>query len=69
VALANVLARQPGETRFGTGILLTPSGFSGQDGLFRFRADGTNDRALAIFQVGSGSINVVSPAPKTFARS
>jgi ABC-type branched-subunit amino acid transport system substrate-binding protein len=69
VALANVLTRTQGDTRFSSGILQTASGFGGQDGVFRFRADGTNDRALAVFQVGNGSSSIVSPAPKSFAKS
>ncbi len=68
VALANVLTRTQGDARFSTAILQTPSGFGGQDGVFRFRPDGTNDRALAVFQVGAGSSAIVSPAPKSFAR-
>ncbi len=69
VALANVLTRTQGGNRFSTGILQTASGFGGQDGVFRFRSDGTNDRALAVFQVGNGASSIVSPAPKSFAKS
>ena len=41
-----------------------PSGFYGVDGLIRFRADGTPDRALAIYEVRNGRIVVLDPAPK-----
>jgi ABC-type branched-subunit amino acid transport system substrate-binding protein len=68
VALANVLTRTQGNARFSTGILQTASGFGGQDGVFRFKSDGTNERALAVYQVGSGSSSVISPAPKSFSR-
>jgi ABC-type branched-subunit amino acid transport system substrate-binding protein len=68
VALANVLTRTQGNARFSTGILQTASGFGGQDGVFRFKSDGTNERALAVFEVGRGSSSVISPAPKSFSR-
>ena len=32
-------------------MLTNPSGFAGIDGLFRFRADGTNERGLAVMKV------------------
>ena len=40
--------------RFSPEVLTNPSGFAGIDGLFRFRADGTNERGLAVMKVGSG---------------
>ena len=36
-------------------VLTNPSGFAGIDGLFRFRADGTNERGLAVMRVGSAA--------------
>ena len=69
VALANVLTRTQGPARFSTGILTTASGFGGQDGVFRFKADGTNDRSLAVFQLGASGAKIISPAPKSFSKS
>ncbi len=54
VALVAALARTQGPTRFSSDVLTNPSGFAGIDGLFRFRADGTNERGLAVMRVGSG---------------
>jgi branched-chain amino acid transport system substrate-binding protein len=69
VALANVLTRTQGANRFNASIFSSPSGFGGQDGVFRFRANGTSERALAIYQIGEGAAQVVAPAPRSFARS
>ena len=49
------------------GVLTNPSGFNGADGVFRFRADGTNERGLAVLSVANGSVSVISPAPKSFS--
>lgn len=67
VALAAVLAKKAGPAGFTAAALTDPSGFAGVDGIFRFRADGTNERGLAVMQIGAGGAQVVSPAPKTFA--
>ena len=32
-------------------MLTNPSGFTGIDGLFRFRSDGTNERGLSVLRV------------------
>ena len=43
------------------------SGFRGSTGVFRFRADGVNERGLAVMEVGAGgALTVVSPAASTF---
>ncbi len=47
--------------------LLSPTGFTGMSGLFRFRRDGRNERALSILSVGQGEFKVVDPAPRTFS--
>jgi hypothetical protein len=47
-------------------VLTNSSGFAGIDGLFRFRADGTNERGLAVMRVGSGGGQVISPPPRAF---
>lgn len=65
-ALLSALVRTQGSKRFSEAVLTNASGFSGQDGIFRFRADGTNDRGLAIFQVGNGAASVVESAPRGF---
>src|ERR1700726_4149182 len=66
VALVAALARTQGPTRFSSDVLTNPSGFAGIDGLFRFRADGTNERGLAVMRVGSGGGVPVAGSPKSF---
>ena len=64
VSLAAALARTQGSQRFSEEVLTSPSGFSGADGVFRFRADGTNDRSLVVQEIRNGSAVTVSPAPR-----
>jgi ABC-type branched-subunit amino acid transport system substrate-binding protein len=69
VSLAAALARTQGSQRFAEEVLTNPSGFAGADGTFRFKADGTNQRALAVLEVRDGAAAPVSPAPKTLGAS
>jgi hypothetical protein len=64
VSLAAALARTQGSQRFSESVLTNPSGFAGADGVFRFRPDGTNDRALAVQEVRSSGAVTVSSAPR-----
>lgn len=66
VALVAALARTQGPQRFSAETLTNPSGFAGIDGLFRFRADGTNERGLAVMKVASGGAQAVAGPPKSF---
>ncbi|MGL4325282.1 MAG: penicillin-binding protein activator [Beijerinckiaceae bacterium] len=65
-SLVIALVRTQGPRRFNEEVLINPSGFGGADGIFRFRQDGTNERALAVNEIRNGQIVPVSPAPKTF---
>jgi len=67
VSLVAALVKTQGSQRFSTEVLTNPSGFSGIDGIFRFRADGTNQRGLAVLRVAPSGPQVVSPAPRAFA--
>jgi branched-chain amino acid transport system substrate-binding protein len=67
--IAALVKTQAAATRFSTEILTNPSGFSGIDGLFRFRADGTNERGLAVLRVTPQGAQIISPAPKSFSAS
>ena len=69
VRLAAVLAKSQGSQRYSDSVLLNRQGFTGADGVFRFRADGLNDRGLAVLQVKNGKAAPISPAPKTFPPS
>jgi len=60
-------ARASGENNaFSTERLTDPAGFAGVTGIFRFRADGTNERGLAIMKVENGVATMISPAPRSF---
>jgi ABC-type branched-subunit amino acid transport system substrate-binding protein len=66
VALVAALARTQGGQRFSAEVLTNPSGFAGIDGLFRFKADGSNERGLAVMRVASGGGQPVAGSPKSF---
>jgi branched-chain amino acid transport system substrate-binding protein len=71
VALVAALVKtQPDpQQRFSQTILTNPSGFTGIDGLFRFRPDGTNERGLAVLRVSSGGPQILAPPPRSFGTS
>jgi ABC-type branched-subunit amino acid transport system substrate-binding protein len=69
VALVAALTKTQGAQRFSEAVLTNASGFTGIDGLFRFRHDGTNQRGLAVLRVTSTGGQVISPAPKAFSGS
>jgi ABC-type branched-subunit amino acid transport system substrate-binding protein len=66
VALVAALARTQGGQRFTPEVLTNTSGFAGIDGLFRFRADGTNERGLAVMRAESSGSVAVAGSPKSF---
>jgi len=66
VALIAALVKTQGAAPFTQQVLTNPSGFSGIDGLFRFRADGTNERGLAVLRVAASGAQTVSPALRSF---
>jgi ABC-type branched-subunit amino acid transport system substrate-binding protein len=69
VALVAALTKTQGDQRFSESVLTNSSGFTGIDGLFRFRADGTNQRGLAVMKVSPTGGQVISPALKSFGAS
>ncbi|GJD51041.1 Penicillin-binding protein activator LpoA [Methylobacterium crusticola] len=69
VSLAAALNRQYGSQRYADATLTNPSGFAGIDGTFRFRPEGTSDRALAVFEIRGAAAAVVSPAPRALGPS
>lgn len=80
MALVATLAREPldetvtsaentaifNDSRITPARLMSPEGFSGIDGLFRFLPDGTAERALAVLEIKRGGFEVVDPAPTSF---
>ncbi len=69
VALVAALVKTQGAQRFAEEILTNSSGFTGIDGLFRFRPDGTNQRGLAVMRVTPSGGQIISPPPKAFGGS
>ena len=63
-----LLAQGPAYHRYTAAALLDPNGFAGVDGIFRFNADGTAERGLAILEMTSHGPDVVQPAPKSFQK-
>ena len=61
------MVRQPGGVDFGAQVLTNAGGFRGVDGLFRFTADGANQRGLAVLEVRDEGVVTVSAAPDSFA--
>jgi branched-chain amino acid transport system substrate-binding protein len=69
VALVAALVKTQGKDRFAESTLTNSSGFTGIDGLFRFRPDGTNQRGLAVLRVSPTGGQIISPPPKAFTGS
>jgi branched-chain amino acid transport system substrate-binding protein len=69
VALVAALIKTQGAQRFSEETLTNASGFTGIDGLFRFKQDGTNQRGLAVLKVTPTGGQVISPPPKAFGAS
>lgn len=68
VILAAALVAQRGERRFAHETLTDPQGFIGfGDGFFRFRADGTSQRSLAVMEIDKTSTRVVDASPMSAA--
>ena len=45
------------------------AGFAGVTGIFRLRADGTNERGLAIAEIRNNQLVIIEPAPRSFGRA
>jgi branched-chain amino acid transport system substrate-binding protein len=69
VALIAALTKTQGNQRFSEAVLTNSSGFTGIDGLFRFRNDGTNQRGLAVMRISPTGGQIISPPPKAFGAS
>jgi len=67
VTLAAALGRNAESGRYAPAALTSVSGFNGADGVFRFRAEGTNERGLAVMEIDDNAATVISPAPRSFA--
>jgi ABC-type branched-subunit amino acid transport system substrate-binding protein len=67
-AVSLVALLSPGQPyhRFTQAALMDPNGFAGVNGIFRFNADGTSERGLAVLELTANGPVVVSPPPTTF---
>jgi ABC-type branched-subunit amino acid transport system substrate-binding protein len=66
IAAIGALVKQ-GRANALTGAALTQgAGFVGVNGVFRLRADGQNERGLAVAQVRNNQVVIIDPAPRSF---
>lgn len=66
VSLVKALVKTQGPNAFAPATLQMPSGFVGVDGSFRFLADGSNQRSLAVMKVAPSGPQTVAPAVRGF---
>ncbi|MCL4714260.1 MAG: penicillin-binding protein activator [Hyphomonadaceae bacterium] len=69
VAIAALLSRDGGPNGFLRSRLENSEGFSGSDGLFRFRSNGAIERGLAIIEVRQNDVAILDAAPRQFPRT
>lgn len=62
VLLASNSALSGTQPRYGPHVLLSPTGFNGRDGLFRFHYDGRGEYGLVINRVATGGAGIADPA-------
>ena len=43
------------------------AGFVGVNGIFRLRSDGSNERGLAVATIQNNQLQIIDPAPRSFA--
>ncbi|MEM6387791.1 MAG: penicillin-binding protein activator, partial [Pseudomonadota bacterium] len=66
IAAIGALVAQGNANALTTSALTQGAGFAGVNGPFRLRADGTNERGLAVAQVQNNQVIVIDPAPRSF---
>lgn len=69
VAMSAYLTRDRGAGGINRSALERDTGFAGADGLFRFRGDGTAERALAVLEVRQTGAVTIDAAPRRFTSS
>ncbi|MDA5093449.1 penicillin-binding protein activator [Aliiroseovarius sp. KMU-50] len=67
IAAIGALAKSGQSNALTTSALTQAQGFAGVNGIFRLRADGTNERGLAVAQIQNNNVVVINPAPRSFA--
>ncbi len=66
IAAIGALVKSGRPDPFSAASLTQGAGFAGVHGIFRLRADGTNERGLAVAQVRNGTFVILDPAPRSF---
>lgn len=66
IAAIGALVVRDGPNALTRNALLTPEGFQGTTGIFRFLPNGQNERGLAIATVRNNQMVILEPAPRSF---
>ncbi len=66
IAAVGALARSQLQGPLSKSALTQGAGFVGVNGIFRLRADGQNERGLAVAQIKGGQATIVDSAPRSF---
>ncbi len=66
IAAIGALVKSGRSDALGVTALTQGAGFQGATGIFRLRADGTNERGLAVAQIRDKQVVVIDPAPRAF---
>lgn len=66
IAAIGALVRSGNASALSASALTQGAGFAGVNGVFRLKADGTNDRGLAVAQIQNSQVVVIDPAPRSF---
>ena len=66
IAAIGALVKAGKSNALSTSGLTQSTGFVGVNGVFRLRADGTNERGLAVAQIRNNQVIVIDPAPRAF---
>ncbi|MEI4473161.1 penicillin-binding protein activator [Frigidibacter sp. MR17.24] len=66
IAAIGALAKSGRPNPFSTASLTQGAGFVGTGGVFRLRADGSTERALAVAEIRDNRVAIIDPAPRSF---
>lgn len=66
VAAIAALAGSGNKNAVNTIGLTRPAGFTGINGVFRLRPNGTNERGMSIATINGGKVVIIDPAPRSF---
>lgn len=66
IAAVGALAKSGKANALSGAALTQGAGFQGVGGIFRLRADGTNERGLAVAEIRNKQVVIIEPAPRAF---